>query len=231
MASSSKNHFKFHHISTDEVFGDLENSDELFHENTPYAPSSPYSASKASSDHLVRAWHRTYKLPVLITNCSNNYGPFQFSEKLIPNVISKAINGEKISIYGDGSQIRDWLYVDDHADALIKVCTKGVIGETYNIGGNNEKTNLQVVNEICEILEELNVKKPKNIVNFKDLIEFVEDRKGHDKRYAINSSKIMSKLNWKPKESFSSGIYKTVEWYVNNQSFFNKELKKDTINK
>ena len=230
-ASSSKNHFKFHHISTDEVFGDLENSDELFHENTPYAPSSPYSASKASSDHLVRAWHRTYKLPVLITNCSNNYGPFQFSEKLIPNVISKAINGEKISIYGDGSQIRDWLYVDDHADALIQVCTKGVIGETYNIGGNNEKTNLQVVNEICEILEELNVKKPKNIVNFKDLIEFVEDRKGHDKRYAINSSKIMSKLNWKPKESFSSGIYTTVEWYVNNQSFFNKELKKDTINK
>lgn len=218
------NNFKFHHISTDEVYGDLDNSNDLFHENTPYAPSSPYSASKASSDHLVRAWHRTFNLPVLITNCSNNYGPYQNSEKLIPNVISRAISGKPIPIYGSGLQIRDWLFVDDHASALLKVATESSIGKTYNIGGGNEKTNIEVVEKIISIIEsfDFNIK---HKTSLSELIEFVDDRPGHDKRYAIDASKIQEELDWKPRESFSSGIKKTVHWFINNESFMNKILK------
>ena len=185
-----KTKFRFHHVSTDEVFGDLANTKDLFNEQTSYSPSSPYSASKAASDHLVRAWGRTYDMPVIITNCSNNYGPYHFPEKLIPHIILNAIHGKPLPIYGDGMQIRDWLYVDDHADALVKVITDGAIGETYNIGGHNEKTNLEVVKIICELLEELTTKKPIGVKYYKDLINFVNDRPGHDKRYAIDATKI-----------------------------------------
>ena len=195
----------------------------LFKESHPYAPSSPYSASKASSDHLVRAWNRTYNLPTLITNCSNNYGPYHFPEKLIPHIILSAIHGKNLPVYGDGMQIRDWLYVDDHASALIKVLLKGKVGETYNIGGNNEKTNLEVINQICEILEET-TRKPKGVDSYKDLITFVRDRPGHDKRYAIDSSKIASELGWIPEETFESGIKKTVHWYLNNNSWWERVL-------
>ena len=208
--------FRFHHISTDEVFGDLEDDEDLFTEETPYAPSSPYSASKAASDHLVRAWFRTYNLPVIITNCSNNYGPYQFPEKLIPLVIINALAGQKLPIYGAGNQIRDWLYVDDHAEALYKVVLEGVIGETYNIGGHNEKKNIDVVRIICEILEELI---PLNEGSYKDLITYVTDRPGHDLRYAIDASKIAKDLNWLPKETFESGIKKTVQWYLDNRNW------------
>ncbi len=204
-----KQQFKFHHISTDEVYGDLEGTTDLFTETTPYAPSSPYSASKASSDHLVRAWHRTYGLPILVTNCSNNYGPYHFPEKLIPLVILNALDGKALPIYGRGNQIRDWLFVEDHARALYKVVTEGKVGETYNIGGHNEKQNIEVVKTICHILDEL---KPQvNGQLYESLITFVTDRPGHDLRYAIDASKIANELNWTPAETFDSGIRKTVE--------------------
>jgi dTDP-glucose 4,6-dehydratase len=218
LSKAKKNNFRFHHISTDEVYGDL-NETDLFTEETPYAPSSPYSASKASSDHLVRAWHRTYGLPVVLTNCSNNYGPYHFPEKLIPLVILNAIEGKSLPIYGDGQQIRDWLYVEDHARALFKVVTEGQIGETYNIGGFNEKANIDVVYAICDLLEELVPEKPGQLESYRDLITFVKDRPGHDVRYAIDASKIEKELNWRPIESFESGIKKTVQWYIANKDW------------
>ena len=213
----SKQQFKFHHISTDEVYGDLEGTTDLFTETTPYAPSSPYSASKASSDHLVRAWHRTYGFPILVTNCSNNYGPYHFPEKLIPLVILNALDGKALPIYGKGNQIRDWLFVEDHARALYKVVTEGKIGETYNIGGHNEKQNIEVVKTICHILDELEPQE--NGQPYESLITFVKDRPGHDLRYAIDASKIANELNWTPTETFDSGIRKTVEWYLNNMEW------------
>jgi len=206
--------FRFHHISTDEVYGDLDNPLDLFTETTPYQPSSPYSASKAGSDHLVRAWHRTYGLPTLVTNCSNNYGPCHFPEKLIPLVILNALEGKALPVYGKGDQIRDWLYVEDHARALYKVVTEGVVGETYNIGGHNEKENIEVVRTLCALLDELCPQSP-----FKPhagLITHVTDRPGHDVRYAIDASKIQRELGWTPDETFASGIRKTVEWYLAN---------------
>ena len=212
--------FRFHHISTDEVYGDLEGPEDLFREDTPYAPSSPYSASKASSDHLVRAWHRTYGLPVLITNCSNNYGPYHFPEKLIPHMILNALAGRPLPVYGDGSQVRDWLYVEDHARALLRVATHGDVGETYNIGGHNERTNLQVVETICALLEELRPEKPEGIKAYADLITFVTDRPGHDLRYAIDAGKIERELGWRPTETFDSGIRKTVAWYLDNPKWW-----------
>lgn len=212
-----KKSFKFHHISTDEVYGDLEGTTDLFTETTPYAPSSPYSASKASSDHLVRAWHRTYGFPILVTNCSNNYGPYHFPEKLIPLVILNALDGKNLPIYGKGNQIRDWLFVEDHARALYKVVTEGKVGETYNIGGHNEKQNIEVVKTICHILDEL--KPQENGQPYESLITFVKDRPGHDLRYAIDASKVADKLNWTPTETFDSGIRKTVEWYLNNMEW------------
>ena len=224
---NQKKDFKFHHISTDEVYGDLGITKELFTENTSYDPSSPYSASKASSDHLVRAWHRTFKLPILLTNCSNNYGPYHFPEKLIPNVILNALSGKPILIYGDGSQIRDWLYVEDHAKALLEVLMNGVNGETYNIGGGNEMKNIDVVNKICTHLDRLVTNKPKNITSFSNLIEFVKDRPGHDIRYAIDASKINKKLGWFPRESFDTGILKTIHWYLENSEWCNNVLSGD----
>jgi dTDP-glucose 4,6-dehydratase len=205
--------FRFHHISTDEVYGDLHGMDDLFTETTPYAPSSPYSASKAASDHLVRAWQRTYGLPVLITNCSNNYGPYHFPEKLIPLVILNALDDKPLPVYGNGQQVRDWLYVEDHARALLKVVTEGTVGETYNIGGHNEQTNLHVVESICTLLDEL---RPLQNGSYKEQISFVTDRPGHDLRYAIDASKIERELGWKPQETFASGLRKTVAWYLEN---------------
>ena len=219
--------FKFHHISTDEVYGDLDNDIDLFSEKTPYDPSSPYSASKASSDHLVRAWGKTYNLPFVITNCSNNYGPYQFPEKLIPHIIINALCGKDLPIYGKGNQIRDWLFVEDHVKALLLVALKGISGQTYNIGGNSEKTNLDVVETICELLEELNHKKPHGVKQYKDLIQFVDDRPGHDRRYAIDTKKINTELNWSSKESFDSGLRKTVEWYLNNNTWWERVLSKE----
>jgi len=216
LESERRQNFRFHHISTDEVYGDLGGSENLFTEQTPYAPSSPYSASKASSDHLVRAWCRTYGLPVMVTNCSNNYGPFHFPEKLIPLVILNALEGKPLPVYGKGEQIRDWLYVEDHAQALYEVVTEGEVGETYNIGGHNEKRNIDVVEAICGLLEELAPAKPSGLVNYRDLITFVTDRPGHDLRYAIDASKIQKELGWVPKESFETGLRKTVLWYLNN---------------
>ena len=219
--------FKFHHISTDEVYGDLEGTDDLFTEQTSYAPSSPYSASKAGSDHLVRAWGRTYGLPVVVTNCSNNYGPYHFPEKLIPHVILNALHGKSLPVYGDGKQIRDWLFVEDHARALYKVVTEGKVGETYNIGGHNEKQNIEVVHTICELLEELVPNKPEGITNYKDLITFVKDRPGHDVRYAIDATKMQQELNWVPKETFETGMRKTVEWYLANTNWWQRVLNGD----
>jgi dTDP-glucose 4,6-dehydratase len=216
--------FRFHHISTDEVYGDLEGTDDLFTETTSYAPSSPYSASKASSDHLVRAWQRTYGFPTMVTNCSNNYGPYHFPEKLIPLMILNALEGKSLPVYGNGMQIRDWLFVEDHARALYKVVTEGVIGETYNIGGHNEKANIEVVNTICALLEELVPNKPEGVAHYADLITYVKDRPGHDVRYAIDASKIASELGWQPEETFESGIRKTVEWYLNNQEWWSRVL-------
>ncbi|MDH1625478.1 dTDP-glucose 4,6-dehydratase [Shewanella xiamenensis] len=221
-----KSAFRFHHISTDEVYGDLPHPDEqegqavnqdlpLFTETTPYAPSSPYSASKASSDHLVRAWLRTYGLPTIVTNCSNNYGPYHFPEKLIPLVILNALEGKPLPIYGKGDQIRDWLYVEDHARALYKVVTEGKIGETYNIGGHNEKQNLEVVQTICSILDLLVPK----ATSYAEQITYVTDRPGHDRRYAIDASKMSAELNWQPQETFETGLRKTVEWYLTNQEW------------
>ena len=216
--------FRFHHISTDEVYGDLEGTDDLFTETTPYAPSSPYSASKASSDHLVRAWLRTYGLPTIVTNCSNNYGPFHFPEKLIPLMILNALDGKPLPVYGNGQQIRDWLFVEDHARALYKVVTKGEVGETYNIGGHNEKANIDVVRTICSLLEELVPNKPEGVAKYEDLITYVKDRPGHDVRYAIDAAKIGRELGWKPQETFESGIRKTVEWYLNNKKWWSRVL-------
>jgi len=214
--------FRFHHISTDEVFGSSDSS--FFLESTPYNPSSPYSASKASSDHLVRSWGCTYGLPILVTNCSNNYGPYQFPEKLIPLMIINALEGKPLAIYGDGMQIRDWLYVDDHADALYKVLTEGSVGETYNIGGHNEKTNLEVVQSLCSILDRLQPVQTNQISRYSDLIEFVFDRPGHDRRYAIDASKIEKDLNWTPRETFETGLEKTVQWYLNNKIWYSHVL-------
>ena len=221
LEENPKKRFKFHHISTDEVYGDLphpsETTDELplFTEGTPYAPSSPYSASKASSDHLVRAWQRTYGLPIVITNCSNNYGPYHFPEKLIPLVILNALEGKELPVYGQGDQIRDWLFVDDHARALYKVVTEGKNGETYNIGGHNEKQNIEVVRAICNLLDEFRPKETK----YSEQIVHVADRPGHDRRYAIDASKIEQELSWKPLESFETGLRKTVLWYLENQAW------------
>jgi dTDP-glucose 4,6-dehydratase len=212
----SRTSFRFHHISTDEVFGDLEDSGALFHEETPYAPSSPYSASKASSDHFARAWGRTYGLPVVITNCSNNYGPFHFPEKLIPLIIINALQGKPLPVYGNGQQIRDWLYVEDHARALLTVVQEGAVGETYNIGGHNERTNLSVVYAICDCLDEL----LNDGMVRRELIEFVSDRPGHDVRYAIDASKIERELSWVPEETFESGLRKTIAWYLDNRSWW-----------
>ena len=212
--AEAQQNFRFHHISTDEVYGDLEGTTDLFTETTSYAPSSPYSASKASSDHLVRAWHRTYGLPVIVTNCSNNYGPYHFPEKLIPLVILNALDAKPLPVYGNGQQIRDWLFVEDHARALYKVVTEGVVGETYNIGGHNEKQNIDVVKTICKILDEL--KPQANGQAYESLITFVKDRPGHDLRYAIDATKIQNELGWTPTETFETGIRKTVEWYLNN---------------
>ena len=216
--------FRFHHISTDEVFGDLDGTDDLFTESTPYAPSSPYSASKASSDHLVRAWHRTYGLPIVITNCSNNYGPYHFPEKLIPHMILNAIQGKPLPVYGDGNQIRDWLFVEDHARALLKVVTEGEVGQTYNIGGHNEVKNIEVVRLICDLLEELVPDKPNGINRYSDLITFVTDRPGHDTRYAIDAKKIGVDLGWFPIETFETGLRKTVNWYLDNEDWWGRVL-------
>ena len=224
LAGEEKTTFRFHHVSTDEVYGDLGTTDGLFTEKTPYVPSSPYSASKASSDHLVRAWHRTYGLPILITNCSNNYGPYQFPEKLIPLIIINVINGKPLPIYGKGDQIRDWLYVDDHAKALVTVLLNGRAGETYNIGGYNEKSNLDVVREVCAILDGLIPNQVEGVDSYHELITFVADRPGHDQRYAIDSSKIKNDLGWQPNETFETGIRKTVQWYLNNEIWWSSVL-------
>jgi len=225
-----KGGFRFHHISTDEVYGDLphpEDQDDaekyLFTEDTSYAPSSPYSASKASSDHLVRAWMRTYGLPVVITNCSNNYGPYHFPEKLIPHVILNALQGKPLPIYGKGDQIRDWLYVEDHAKALYKVVTEGEAGQTYNIGGHNEKQNIEVVHTLCDILQEF---RPASS-SYKDLITYVQDRPGHDRRYAIDATKIADELGWLPEETFETGMRKTVQWYLDNEDWWVRVLNGD----
>jgi dTDP-glucose 4,6-dehydratase len=219
-----KNNFRFLHISTDEVYGDLVGTNDLFKETTSYAPSSPYSASKASSDHLVRAWNRTFGLPTLITNCSNNYGPYHFPEKLIPLIILNALEGKNLPVYGDGSQIRDWLYVEDHASALLSVLKSGVVGETYNVGGHNEMKNIDVVKTICSLLEELAPNKPSGISRYIDLITYVTDRPGHDVRYAIDASKIERDLGWGPNETFETGIRKTVNWYLTNKQWSQRVL-------
>ena len=224
LSGAKREQFRFHHISTDEVYGDLVGTNNLFTEEMAYSPSSPYAASKAASDHLVRAWGRTYDLPTIVTNCSNNYGPYHFPEKLIPHVILNAIHGKPLPIYGDGLQIRDWLYAEDHAKALIKVVTEGKIGETYNIGGHNEKTNLEVVETICDLLEELAPQKPSGVNNYRDLITFVKDRPGHDARYAIDASKIERELGWVPVETFETGLRKTVQWYLDNTSWWKRVL-------
>lgn len=222
LEAARKQAFRFHHISTDEVYGDLHGTDDLFTETTHYAPSSPYSASKASSDHLVRAWLRTYGFPTIVTNCSNNYGPYHFPEKLIPLMILNALEGKPLPVYGNGAQIRDWLFVEDHARALYQVVTEGVIGETYNIGGHNERKNIEVVRTICQLLEELVPLKPTGIEKYEDLITYVTDRPGHDMRYAIDAGKIERELGWKPQETFESGIRKTVVWYLENQVWWQR---------
>ena len=224
LSETRKSAFRFHHISTDEVFGDLKSAVGFFTEMTPYAPNSPYSASKAGADHLVRAWYKTYGFPVILTNCSNNYGVFQFPEKLIPLMILNAVQGKKLPIYGNGNQVRDWLFVDDHAQALYLALTRGEIGESYNVGGHNQKTNLEVVNTICAVLDEL-VPTEKNpntqgVRRYADLIEFVADRPGHDQRYAIDAGKIQRELGWQPLDTFESGIRKTVEWYLDNPTWW-----------
>lgn len=227
LSSDKKSQFRFHHVSTDEVYGDLEGTDDLFVETSPYEPSSPYSASKASSDHLVRAWGRTYGLPIVITNCSNNYGPYQFPEKLIPHIILNAISGKLLPIYGDGSQIRDWLHVEDHARALVKVALEAKDGETYNIGGHNEVKNFDVVKTLCALLEDLAPNKPDGIAQYVDLITYVKDRPGHDVRYAIDASKIQRDLGWVPEETFETGLRKTVEWYLSNRNWWQRVLDGD----
>ena len=225
--ADKKYKFRFHHVSTDEVYGDLEKTDDLFHESTPYAPSSPYSASKASSDHLVRAWHRTFGLPIVMTNCSNNYGPYHFPEKLIPHTILNALAGNALPVYGTGDQIRDWLFVEDHARALVLVATTANAGETYNIGGHNEKRNIEVVHALCDLLEELHPDKPSGVEFYRNLITYVQDRPGHDFRYAIDASKIELELGWKPQETFETGLRKTVLWYLGNIDWWQRVLKGD----
>ncbi|MDI6026617.1 dTDP-glucose 4,6-dehydratase [Corticibacterium sp. UT-5YL-CI-8] len=214
LAEPAKSRFRFHHISTDEVFGDLPFDSGIFTEETPYAPSSPYSASKAASDHLVRAWHETYGLPVVISNCSNNYGPFHFPEKLIPLVILNALDGKSLPIYGKGANVRDWLFVEDHARALALIATTGKNGESYNVGGRSERTNLDVVRSICAILDK---KRPLRSGSYADLITYVNDRPGHDRRYAIDASKIERELGWKPQETFETGLERTIDWYLANE--------------
>lgn len=214
--------FRFHHVSTDEVYGDLGPDDPAFTEQTPYAPSSPYSASKASSDHLVRAWHRTYGLPVVLSNCSNNYGPCHFPEKLIPLVILRAMRGETLPVYGDGSQIRDWLYVEDHARALHTVLNRGRTGETYNIGGHNEKRNIDVVRSVCRLLDQLHPRSP--VTPHEQLIRFVADRPGHDRRYAVDAGKMARDLGWTPRETFETGLRKTVQWYLDHPQWWQRVL-------
>lgn len=216
LAEPAKSDFRFLHVSTDEVFGSLSETDPQFSETTPYAPNSPYSASKAASDHLVRAYHHTYGLPVLTTNCSNNYGPYHFPEKLIPLVIANALAGKPLPIYGDGKNVRDWLYVRDHCSAIREVLARGRLGETYNVGGWNEKTNLDVVHTLCDLLDELS---PKATGSYRDQITFVKDRPGHDRRYAIDARKLERELGWKPAETFESGLRKTVQWYLDNQAW------------
>lgn len=218
--------FRFLHVSTDEVYGSLEPQEPAFSESTPYAPNSPYSASKAASDHLVRAWHHTYNFPIFITHCSNNYGPYQFPEKLMPLIITNALAGKILPIYGNGQQIRDWLYVDDHCRAIERVLEQGIIGETYNIGGENEKTNLEVVSEICNTLDKI---VPDATGSYSRLIQFVPDRPGHDQRYAINNTKIKSTLKWQPEENFDTGLQKTITWYLKNTEWLLKIKSKDTI--
>lgn len=213
---SRREAFRLHHVSTDEVYGDLEGPEGLFTESTAYAPSSPYSASKAGADHLVRAWYRTYALPVVLTNCSNNYGPYHFPEKLIPLMILNALEGKPLPVYGRGDQVRDWLYVEDHARALYRVISKGRVGETYNIGGHNEKRNLEVVEALCDLLDEL---APRHQGSYRELITFVADRPGHDLRYAIDAGKIQRELGWVPEETFDTGLRKTVRWYLDNQTW------------
>jgi dTDP-glucose 4,6-dehydratase len=224
LEAEKKAAFRFHHISTDEVYGDLHGSDDFFTETTPYAPSSPYSASKAGSDHLVRAWLRTYGLPTVVTNCSNNYGPYHFPEKLIPLTILNALAGKPLPVYGNGLQVRDWLYVEDHARALYRVVTTGTVGETYNIGGHNERKNIDVVRTVCALLEELVPQKPEGVAQYQDLITFVTDRPGHDVRYAIDASKIERELGWTPEETFETGMRKTVQWYLDNPSWWQQVL-------
>ncbi len=224
LGDEKKAQFIFHHISTDEVFGDLHDSEGLFTESSPYEPSSPYSASKASSDHLVRAWLRTYGLPIVVTNCSNNYGPYHFPEKLIPLMIINALAGKPLPVYGNGGQIRDWLYVEDHARALYLVMSQGQVGETYNIGGHNERRNIEVVETLCALLEELAPHKPAGVQQYRDLITYVTDRPGHDLRYAIDASKIERELGWRPQETFESGMRKTVDWFLQNQSWWQNVL-------
>jgi dTDP-glucose 4,6-dehydratase len=214
--SAAAEAFRFHHISTDEVFGSL-GAEGLFSETTPYDPRSPYSASKASSDHMVRAWHHTYGLPVVVSNCSNNYGPYHFPEKLIPLVTLNALEGKPLPVYGKGDNIRDWLYVDDHAKALVLIATKGVVGESYNVGGRNERTNLEVVEAICDLLDEL---RPRAGLKRRDLIQFVHDRPGHDARYAIDATKLETELGWKAQENFDTGLRKTVEWYLAREDWW-----------
>ena len=224
LEGKDKENFRFHHVSTDEVYGDLKGTDDLFLETTAYEPSSPYSASKASSDHLVRAWGRTFGLPIIISNCSNNYGPYQFPEKLIPHMIISAMSGKSLPIYGNGQQIRDWLYVEDHAKALLKIALKAKVGESYNIGGHNELANIDVVRALCNLLEELLPKKPNGVERYENLIVNVKDRPGHDYRYAIDSSKIKRDLGWTPEETFETGLRKTVEWYLDNKTWWKSIL-------
>ena len=219
LSAGRKKRFRFHHISTDEVYGDLDGKEALFTEDTSYAPSSPYAATKASSDHLVRAWQRTFNLPTLITNCSNNYGPYQFPEKLIPLVISNALKGKNLPIYGSGKQIRDWLYVEDHAIALLRVALNGKIGESYNIGGHNELKNIDVVRVVCKVLDTLIPSEINGVDRYEELITHVEDRAGHDVRYAIDATKMTEELNWTPRETFITGIKKTIEWYLENREW------------
>lgn len=220
LGREAQRRFRFHHVSTDEVYGDLEQPDALFTERTAYAPSSPYSATKASSDHLVRAWHRTFGLPVVITNCSNNYGPYHFPEKFIPHVILNALRGRTIPVYGDGQQVRDWLYVEDHARALIRVFESGADGETYNIGGFNEQKNLDVVHAICHHLDVSVNNRPRNVASYSDLITFVQDRPGHDRRYAIDATKLERELGWRPAHTFGQGLKQTVQWYLGNPEWW-----------
>lgn len=222
LKGDKKEKFRFHHVSTDEVYGDLEMDDPAFTEETPYDPSSPYSASKAASDHLVRAWGRTFDLPVVITNCSNNYGPYQFPEKLIPVVILKAMHGNDIPVYGTGENVRDWLYVDDHADALLTVLMKGELGRTYNVGGNNERSNLELVRTICELMDK---REDLERDNHAELITFVSDRPGHDVRYAINPTRIRDELNWSPKIEWNEGFEKTISWYLDNRDWWEPLVK------